>query len=94
VERADCILEHGDLEIYNNAIEREMRPIAIGRKNHLFAGSHEGGKRAAIFYTIINTCKAHKVNPHDYLIDVLKRIRTQPASEIQQLTPARWKLQN
>jgi len=80
----------GYLDIDNNPIERQIRPVAIGRKNYLFAGSHDGAKRAAIFYSLINTCKIHKVNPWLYLQDVLRRVHIQPKSEIHQLTPLNW----
>jgi hypothetical protein len=81
----------GDLDIDNNPIERQIRPIALGRKNYLFAGSHDGARRAAIFYTLINTCKMHKVNPFEYLRDVLRRVHVHPASKVSQLTPQNWK---
>ena len=81
----------GYLDIDNNSIERQIRPVAIGRKNYLFAGSHDGAKRAAIFYSLINTCKIHKVNPWLYLQDVLRRVNTHPKSKIKELTPENWK---
>ena len=83
--------ENGILSIDNNPIERQIRPIAIGRKNYLFAGSHDGARRAAVLYTLINTCKMHGVNPYEYLCDVLKKVHTHPASQISELTPLGWK---
>lgn len=82
---------NGELQMDNNPIEQQIRPIALGRKNYLFAGSHEGAKRAAILYSIINTCKMHKVNPFDYIKDVLVRVHTHPAVRIGGLLPHRWK---
>jgi transposase len=81
-------LEDGDLEIDNNALEREIRPIALGRKNWLFAGSCEGGHRAAVLYSILASCKAAGVEPFEYLRDVLSRTATATARE---LTPRAWK---
>jgi hypothetical protein len=64
-------LSNGYLDIDNNKAERAMRRVAIGRKNWLFAGSDEGGKRAAIIYSILETCKQNGINTFDYLKDVL-----------------------
>ncbi len=84
-------LKDGSLEIDNNIAENALRPIALGRKNYLFMGSDAGGKRAAILYTLIRTCERHGVNAWAYLKDVLERISTHPASEIDQLLPHKWK---
>jgi transposase len=81
-------VDDGDLEIDNNGIEREIRPVALGRKNWLFAGSHEGGHRAAVLYSILASCKAAGVEPFEYLRDVLSRTATATARE---LTPRAWK---
>lgn len=83
------LLKDGSFEIDNNAIERMMRPIAIGRKNYLFAGSHDGARTAAVFYTLINTCRLNKVNPFEYLKDVFVRIH-QPG-RLDNLLPHNWK---
>jgi transposase len=80
----------GALEIDNNIAENALRPIALGRKNYLFMGSDEGGRRAAILYTLIRTCERHGVNAWAYLKDVLERISTHPASEIDALLPQNW----
>ena len=76
-----CFQHDGRLEISNNAAENAIRPIAIGRKNWLFAGSDSGGERAAVFYTLIRTARLNGVEPQAYLRDVLTRIVTpdQPA---------------
>lgn len=79
------------LDIDNNPIERQIRPIAVGRKNYLFAGSHRGAKTAAIFYSLINSCKMHGVNPFQYLQDILRKVHTHPAKDIQALLPIGWK---
>jgi transposase len=74
----------------NNSCERAIRPLAIGRRNWLFAGSERGGKAAAVIYTLIESCKIAKVNPQAYLADVLVRISTHPASRIEELLPSNW----
>ena len=82
---------NGHLEMDNNSVERQIRSIAVGRKNYMFVGSHDGGRRAAIMYTLINTCKMQKVNPFLYLQDILRRVATHPNSKIRELTPGNWK---
>lgn len=82
--------EHGFLPIDNNAAERALRCVAVGRKNWEFAGSDEGGRRAAIFYTLVSTCKLHGVDPEAYIADVLERVSTTPASRIAELFPHNW----
>jgi hypothetical protein len=74
----------GDLAIDNNALEREIRPVALGRKNWLFAGSYEGGHRAAVLYSVLASCKAAGVEPFEYLSDVLSSRDRRP-------TPRAWK---
>jgi transposase len=83
-------LRDGRYEIDNNMIENQMRPIALGRKNYLFAGSHAGAERAAILYSLINTCKLNKVDPWAYLRDVICRVQM-PGVSVQVLLPHRWK---
>ena len=63
----------------------------IGRKNHLFVGSEQGGETAAIFYSVIETCRDNGVDPTLYLADILERIPTHPNKRIQELLPHRWK---
>jgi hypothetical protein len=82
-------LRDGRYEIDNNLIENQMRPVALRRKNYLFAGSHEGAKRAAVLYTILNSCKLNGVNSFDYLYDVLRRVHQRGVS-IETLLPHRW----
>lgn len=86
-------LDDGDLAIDNNASERALRMVAIGRKNWMFAGSDAGGHRAAILYSLIATCKNIGVDPFAYLRDVIARISTHPMRRIEELTPRGWKVQ-
>lgn len=81
----------GRLEIDNNLVENAIRPVALGRKNYLFAGSHEGAKRAALVYSLVATAKLHEVEPFEYLKDVIGRISDYPYQQITDLLPANWK---
>ena len=80
----------GCLEIDNNAAERALRAVALGRKNYLFAGSDAGGERAAILYSLIGTAKLNGLDPESYLRDVLTRIAEHPINRIAELLP--WNL--
>jgi transposase len=84
-------LEAGFLEIDNGASERAMKPVALGRKNWLFAGSDEGGKTAATLMSLCTTCKDLGIDPFAYLRDVLDRVSTHPNRRIEELLPDRWK---
>jgi len=84
-------LEDGRVPIHNNSCERAIRPIAVGRRNWLFAGSERGGEAAAIIYTLIESCRRAGLDPFRYLRDVLLRVGTHPASRVEELVPARWK---
>jgi transposase len=90
-EALNRYLEDGILDIDNNAAERALRCVAVGRKNWMFAGSDRGGERAAVLYSIMVTCKEHGVDPLAYLTDVLERVSTTPESRIGDLLPDRWK---
>jgi transposase len=81
----------GRLEIDNNLVENAIRPVALGRKNYLFAGSHEGAKRAALVYSLVATAKLHEVEPFEYLQDIIGRISDYPYQQITDLLPANWK---
>jgi len=83
-------LEDGRICLTNNAAEREMRAIALGRKSWLFAGSDWGGERAAAMYTLIATAKLNGVDPRAWLADVLARIADHPASRLDELLPWHW----
>lgn len=87
------IMQNPEYQLDNNPIERQMRPIALGRKNWLFAGSHRGAKNAATIFTILNSCKIAGINPVLYLTDVLNRIQDYNVNQISQLTPANWEAQ-
>jgi hypothetical protein len=76
--------------IDNNCAENRMRPIAIGRKNWLFAGSLRAGQRAAAIMSLIQSAKLNGIEPLAYLKDVLNRLPTQPASKVADLLPHRW----
>src|ERR1700686_878477 len=82
--------EDGRLEIDNNAAERALRAVALGRKNWLFAGSDDGGERAAAIYTLLGTAKLNDLNPESYLRYVLERIADHPINQIEELLP--WNL--
>jgi len=83
-------LEDGRIPIHNNACERAIRPIAVGRRNWLFAGSPRGGRAAAVVYTLIESCRMAKIDVIDYLADVLVRVATHPARRVEELLPSRW----
>jgi transposase len=80
-------LDDGTLEISNNAAERAIRPLALGRKNYLFAGSDAGGERAAAAYTLIETAKLNGLDPEAYLRTVIGRIADHPINRIADLLP-------
>jgi transposase len=82
--------ESGILSIDNGEAERALRLIAIGRKNWLFAGSDDGGRRAAIVFSLIATCKYNGIDPYAYLTDVLRRLPTCPDDSISELAPRAW----
>lgn len=79
--------DDGRLEIDNNAAERALRAVALGRKNYLFAGSDAGGERAAAIYSLIGTAKLNGLDPESYLRDVLSRIADHPINRIDELLP-------
>ena len=80
----------GFLEIDNNAAERALRPVAIGRKNYLFFGSDVGGETAAVLYTFTQTCQALGIEPWRYLRDVLARLPNHPPERLAELLPDEW----
>ena len=79
------------LNIDNNLVENAIRPVAIGRKNYLFAGSHEAAQRAAMVYSLLATCKLHNINPYYWLRDVLEHMHLFATSNIEELLPQNWK---
>ena len=90
MERLRPYLDHGILELDNNAAERGMRAVALGRKNYLFVGSEAGGKAAAIAYTLIETAKLNAVDPNAWLADTLARIPDYKITKVDELLPWRW----
>ena len=80
-------IDDGGIEIDNNAAERALRVVALGRKNYLFAGSDTGGERAAAIYSLIGTAKLNGIDPEAYLRDVLTRIADHPVNLINELLP-------
>jgi transposase len=86
-------LGDGNLPCDNNWVENQIRPIAIGRGNWLFAGSLRAGKRAAAIMSLVHSAKLNGHDPYTYLRDVMERMPTQPASRVAELLPHRWQLQ-
>jgi transposase len=85
-------LDDGRIEIDSNTVERSMRPLALNRKNALFAGSDEGGANWALLASLIETCKLNRVNPQSWLSDVLtKLVNNWPNSRLDELMPWAWK---
>ena len=84
-------LEDGRVCLTNNAAERALRGIALGRKSWLFAGSDRGGERAALMYTLIVTAKMNDVDPQAWLADVLARIADTKQTRLPDLLPWNWK---
>jgi transposase len=82
--------ENGMLNIDNNPVENSIRPVALGRKNYLFAGSHEAAKRSGMLYSLLGTCKMHNIEPYAWLKNVLQRIAGHPINKISELLPHRW----
>ncbi|NJN28955.1 MAG: IS66 family transposase [Cyclobacteriaceae bacterium] len=83
--------EQGFLQIDNNLVENAIRPVALGRKNYLFAGSNEAATRAGVIYSLLATCKINEVDPLQWLNDILPRIQSYPQKQIEDLLPHRWK---
>ena len=84
-------LDDGRICLFNNAAERALRGVALGRRNWTFAGSDRGGQRAAAIYTLIETAKLNDIDPRDRLADVLRRINDHPAARLDELLPWNWK---
>lgn len=84
----------GKLNIDNNPVENSIRPVAIGRKNYLFAGSHDAAQRSAMLYSLLGTCKLNGINPFIWLRETLRRIATHPINKIEELLPQNFKLIN
>lgn len=83
-------MSDGEVPISNNWVENQIRPIAVGRSNWLFAGSLRAGKGAAAVMSLLHSARLNGLDPYTYLKDVLQRLPTQPASRIEELLPHRW----
>jgi transposase len=79
--------ENGMLNIDNNPVENSIRPVAIGRKNYLFCGSHEAAQRSAMLYSLLGTCKMNGIEPYAWLKNVLENIAAHPINRIKELLP-------
>lgn len=84
-------LEYPDVPLDTNHLERELRVIALGRKNWLFCWTEIGAEYVGIFQSLLVTCRLHGIDPYTYLVDVLQRIDQHPAADVAQLTPRLWK---
>ncbi len=84
-------LKDGRLRPDNNLAENAMRPVTLGRKNWLFVGSERGGRAAALFMSLIQSCKNCDINPWEYFDDMLRRIMSHPVSRLRELLPDQWK---
>jgi len=84
-------LEEGHICLTNNAAERALRGVALGRKSWLFVGSERGGQRAAVMYTLIGTAKLNDIDPQAWLADVIARFSDMPISRLPELLP--WQLE-
>ena len=93
-ERLTRYIENGQWEIDNNLVENSIRPVAIGRKNYLFAGSHEAARQAAMMYSFLGTCKINQTEPTQWLKEVLKRIPDHSIQHLEELLPGNLKLKS
>ncbi len=89
-EHLTAFMRDGRVEIDQNAIERTIRGIAMGRRAWLFCGNEEGGRRAAVLYTLVESCKAAQVEPFAYFTDLLTRLPSATDSQIASFTPRAW----
>jgi transposase len=84
-------LEHPDVPLDTNHVEREIRPIAVGRKNWMFCWTEIGAQYVGVFQSLIRTCRLQGIDPYTYLVDVLQRVEIHPANDVAALTPRLWK---
>jgi len=90
-QELSCFLIDAKIPLDNNASERALRIIAIGRKNYLFAGNDDAAENLAGLYSLMASCELNDINPEQYLADVLVRVHTHPQQEIDELLPHKWK---
>lgn len=82
--------KHAWARLDNNVAERAVRPLAIGRKNWLFVGNEVGGEAAAVILSLVQTCRALKINPREYLENVMRRLMSHPSNKLHELLPDHW----
>jgi transposase len=86
-QRLSIYATNGMLNTDNNPVENSIRPVALGRKNYLFAGSHEAAQRSAMLYSLLSTCKMHGIEPFNWLRNTLEKIAEHPINRIKELLP-------
>ena len=86
-EKLSRYTQNGMLNIDNNPVENSIRPVALGRKNYLFAGSHEAARRSGMLYSLLGTCKLHGIEPYQWLKTTLSKISSHPINRITELLP-------
>lgn len=84
------LLKDGRLLLDNNGVERALRPVTLYRKNSLFAGNEHGADRAALYFSLLETCKLNDIDPYEYLCDIYDRIYDCPAHQLEELLPHKW----
>lgn len=80
-------MHDGNLEIDSNLVENAIRPLALGRKNYLFAGSHDAAENIAMYYSFFATCKKHEINPEKWLSLIIRKINDTKVTELKNLLP-------
>jgi transposase len=84
-------LEDPAVPLDTNHLEREIRPVAVGRRNWLFCWTEVGARHAGVVQGLLSTCRLHGIDPHTYLVDVLQRVQSHPAAAVAELTPRKWR---
>ena len=90
-KRLNVYTTNGMLEIDNNLVENAIRPVVLGRKNYLFAGSHDGARRAALIYSLVITAQLHGHEPFEYMSNLIARLPEHPHKRIAELLPQNWR---
>ncbi|MCC5888474.1 MAG: transposase [Gammaproteobacteria bacterium] len=90
-EALEVFLREPVVQVDTNHLERALRPIPMGRKNHLFCWTEVGAEYLAVLHSLLVTCRLQGVDPYTYLVDVLQRVGQHPAKDVIDLTPRRWK---
>ena len=89
-ENFKLYLTNPDIRMDNNPAERALRKVCIGKKNWIFVGSLKGGDTAAVLFSLVQTCRALKINPREYLEDIYSRLLDHPAKKLEELLPDKW----